>query len=102
MRRPAPRLLSAALENVVAALAPATPLAAVQHVWQDAVGEAIASEAQPVSERAGVLTIVCRSAVWAQELDLMAPSLLERLNAAPGGARVTALRVVATGRGIIA
>jgi len=102
MRRSAPRPLAAALEDVVAALAPATPLAAVQRAWQGAVGEAIAREAQPVSERAGVLTIACRSAVWAQELDLMAPSVLERLNDALGGARVTGLRVVATGRRITA
>jgi predicted nucleic acid-binding Zn ribbon protein len=100
MRRTAPRPLARALDDLVSSLAPATPLAAVQRAWPAAVGEAIAREAQPVSERAGVLTIACRSSVWAQELELMAPSLLERLNQALAGDAVSSLRVVATGRGI--
>ena len=29
-----------------------------------------------------MLTVACHSATWAQELDLLAPDLLERLNAA--------------------
>ena len=33
----------------------------------------------PVSEREGVVTIACRSATWAQELDLMQNELLESL-----------------------
>ena len=34
----------------------------------------------------------CEAAVWAQELDLMGPELIARLNAALGAERVTALR----------
>jgi hypothetical protein len=45
-------------------------------------GEAVAAEANPVSERAGLVTVACRSATWAQELDLLQSELLERLNAA--------------------
>ena len=45
-------------------------------------GEAVAAEAEPVSERDGVVTIACRSATWAQELDLLGPDLLERLKRA--------------------
>ena len=60
--------------------APATPLATVQAVWPEVVGGAIADETEPVSERDGVIGVACRSAVWAQELDLMVPQLLERLN----------------------
>jgi predicted nucleic acid-binding Zn ribbon protein len=32
-----------------------------------------------------VVTIACRSSVWAQELELLAPDLLEKLRAALGG-----------------
>jgi predicted nucleic acid-binding Zn ribbon protein len=39
-----------------------------------------------------VLTITCRSAVWAQELDLMGPEVVARLNEALGRDAVTALR----------
>ena len=85
MRRRAPRPLSAALEQLGHEAAPQTVLARVQAVWMDTVGEAIAAEAQPVSEHAGTLTVTCRSATWASELELLAPDLLEKLNGALGG-----------------
>ena len=58
----------------------------------------MAEESAPVSERQGTVTVACRSAVWAQELELLAGDLTDRLNArigaAAAGARVTALRFV--------
>ena len=103
MRRRAPRPLSEALGAVAAELAPQTPLAAIQRCWPEAVGSAIAREARPVTARDGVVTVACGSGVWAQELTLMAPHLIERLNtalrtgAAPATApRVTSLRCLAT------
>jgi predicted nucleic acid-binding Zn ribbon protein len=100
MSRSAPRPLSFALDELRDRLAPATPLAAVQRAWSDAAGPAIAREATPVSERAGVVTVACRSAVWAQELDLLAPTLVEGLNERLEGVEVRSLRCVATGGGI--
>ena len=82
MRRVAPRPLAAALADAVGQAAPATPLARVQACWAEAVGPAIAAEAAPVAERSGTLTVECRSAVWAGELELLAPDLVARLNAA--------------------
>lgn len=100
MSRRAPRPLAAALAPLQAALAPATLLAEVQRVWPDAAGAAVAREAAPASERGGVLTVVCSSSVWAQELDLMAPLVLERLNAALRNGEVRRLRcVTGAGRG---
>jgi predicted nucleic acid-binding Zn ribbon protein len=93
VRRRAPVPLAGAVEALTRRLEPLTPLAAVQRAWPDAVGPAIAAECAPASERAGVVTVTCRSAVWAQELALMAPELTERLNAALGAPRVTELRV---------
>ena len=98
--RLAPRPLSRALASLEERLAPLTPLAAVQRVWPEVVGEAIARQAEPVAERGGVVTVACRSAVWAQELDLMAPDLVQRLNSALGEARVSALRCTARGASI--
>jgi len=60
--------------------APKTPLAALQAVWENTVGEQIAAVASPVSERGGEVTIACRDSVWAQELDLMQEQLLQRLS----------------------
>jgi predicted nucleic acid-binding Zn ribbon protein len=78
-------------------MAPTTPLAAVQAGWLEAVGEVIAREARPVAERDGVITVACRSAVWAQELDLMGSEVVERLNRALEDAVVRRLRCVASG-----
>ena len=96
MRRPAPRPFSLALGDLRDRLAPATPLAAVQRAWPAAAGPAIAREAEPVSERDGVVTIACRSAVWAQKLDLLSADLVERLNEALERPLVRGLRCTAT------
>ncbi len=92
MRRPSPRPLSWALEGLTAELAPASTLAQVQACWEGVVGAAIAAAARPTAEREGVLTVQCEAAVWAQELDLMAPELLPRLNTALGEDRLHRLR----------
>ena len=97
MRRRGPRPLSVALAGLTDDLVPATALGEVQRRWAEAVGEAIAREATPVAERRGVVTVACRSAVWAQELDLMSTELVERLNRALGRPAVRALRCTATG-----
>lgn len=85
MRRRAPRQIATALEGLVQEAAPATLLARVQACWGEAVGPAIAAEAKPIAEREGTLTVACRSATWASEIELLAPDLLEKLNATLGG-----------------
>jgi len=74
-----PRSLAGALEAVRAEVSPQTLLAAVQEAWPDAAGRLAAAQGDPVAERNGVVTIACRSATWAQELDLMSPILAEKL-----------------------
>jgi predicted nucleic acid-binding Zn ribbon protein len=78
-RRRAPRQAGGALRSALRQAAPATPLAAAQSVWAEAVGERVAAVAEPVSERAGTLTVRCSDSVWAQELELMQDQLLGRL-----------------------
>ena len=92
MRRSGPRPLAIALERVTAAAAPATLLAEVQRAWPDAAGDAFATHAVPVAERAGVVTVGCSSSVWAQELDLLSERVVERLNDALGRPAVKGLR----------
>jgi predicted nucleic acid-binding Zn ribbon protein len=96
--RRAPRPLGPAIEALAARLAPATLLAEVQRVWEAAAGAAIAAEAHPQSERDGTVTLLCSSAVWMQEIDLMGPALVAELNGALGAERVRAVRCVATDR----
>jgi predicted nucleic acid-binding Zn ribbon protein len=89
------RPLALALEDVRDELAPATVLADVQRAWAGAVGSTIAAEATPTSERGGIVTVSCSASVWAQELDLMSPVILERLNGMLHGAVIGRLRCVA-------
>lgn len=93
-RRGAPRSLGDAIRRSRSEAEPATLLAAVQGAWRSALGERVASEARPVREREGVVTVSCRAATWAQELDLLQRELLERLNAAIEPRRVEGLRFV--------
>ena len=101
MRRLAPRPAGIALAAVRGELAPATTLARVQGCWREAVGPVVAGEAHPVSEHEGTVTVACDTAVWAQELDLLGPELVGRLNELLGGPEgdepVRAIRVVAGG-----
>ena len=101
MRRLAPRGLGPALERAAHELAPQTTLARVQAVWEGAVGSTMAAEAEPVSERQGTVTVACRSAVWANELALLSPELVTKLNRAlgahPARPGVRDLRFVAGG-----
>jgi predicted nucleic acid-binding Zn ribbon protein len=96
VRRRAPRPLARAVEAYAAMLAPATPLARVQRVWAEAVGNVVAREAEPVAVRGGALTVACRSAVWAQELDLMSGTVTEALNEALGEPVIKTLRCRST------
>ena len=97
--RRGPRPLAEAFGALADELAPATLLADVQRAWPATVGDAIAAQARPTAERAGVVTVSCAASVWAQELDLMAPQLIGRLNAALRAGAVTRLRCVAVGHG---
>ncbi len=92
MSRYAPRSISTALAELTSSLAPATTLARVQEIWEKAAGPAISAACRPVAERAGALTIACEAAVWAQELELMAGDLIDRVNAELGSESITKLR----------
>jgi predicted nucleic acid-binding Zn ribbon protein len=94
VRKPAPHAIGSTIRALREQAQPATLLAAVQASWREAVGEAIAQQAWPVRDRDGVITVECRAATWAQELDLLQTDLLERLNSQLGDARVTRLRMI--------
>ncbi len=90
-----PRRLGSAFERLIAEQAPETLLAEVQTAWPGVCGPQIAARAEPVAERDGRVTIACESGAWAQELELMGELLRERIDAAIGPDRVTALRFTA-------
>jgi predicted nucleic acid-binding Zn ribbon protein len=92
MKRRAPRPLALAIQGLAGDLEPTVPLARVQRVWRQAVGEAIAAAGEPTAERDGVLTVTCSDAVWSAELEMMSGQLAEQLNAALGEPLITKLR----------
>ncbi|HEU4736408.1 MAG TPA: DUF721 domain-containing protein [Solirubrobacterales bacterium] len=91
-RRRAPRPAAEGLRSALEQAAPKTPLAALQSVWAELVGERIAAVARPVSERGGEVTVDCSDSVWAQELDLMQAQLLGRLEERLAGRAPQSLR----------
>jgi predicted nucleic acid-binding Zn ribbon protein len=96
-----PKRLGDVLSAVRSEAAPATMLAAAQELWAEVAGPKVAAESAPVSERDGLITVACHSAVWAQELDLLQRELVDRLNEAirersgGEGAAVSGLRFTA-------
>jgi predicted nucleic acid-binding Zn ribbon protein len=93
--RRSPRPVTVALDQVRDRLEPQTLLAEVQRHWRAAVGASIAEQAVPSAERGGVLTVSCAASVWAHELDLMGPAIVERLNSMLVEGRILRLRCVA-------
>lgn len=73
-------------------MAPETPLAAIQMIWDEVVGERIAAVTEVQEEREGVVTVTCSSAVWAEELELMAPRITAGLRDRLDGSNPRQLR----------
>jgi predicted nucleic acid-binding Zn ribbon protein len=94
VRRRAPSSVADVLREAVAQVAPDTLLARVQARWAEVAGAAIAAESAPSAEREGTITVECSGSVWAQELALLAPDLVGRLNASLKGPEVRALRFI--------
>jgi predicted nucleic acid-binding Zn ribbon protein len=92
VRRRAPEPFADVLRDAVAAAAPDTLLARVQAVWPQVAGAAIAAETGPASEREGMVMVECSGATWAQELTLLEPDLVARLNARLEPFQVRSLR----------
>ncbi|MEQ9335866.1 MAG: DUF721 domain-containing protein, partial [Miltoncostaeaceae bacterium] len=61
--------------------------------WVASVGEAAARHSDPVRRsRAGVVSVACSSAMWAQELMARRDELIERLRAESGDTTIAGLR----------
>ena len=53
---------------------------AVWGVWDQAVGETVAKQAQPTLVRGGTLFVKCSSSAWMQELQFMKGTICKELN----------------------
>jgi predicted nucleic acid-binding Zn ribbon protein len=61
--------------------------------WDRIVGAELAARCQPVSLRAGELTLAAESTAWAMQLRGMVPTLMTRIRAELGPDVVTRIRV---------
>ncbi len=79
--------LSSTLQKIINArgLAGKLGIYRVLGQWEPAVGTGIASHAQPVFIRGKKLTVQVDSPVWMQQLSLLKPELIEKLNGRLGG-----------------
>lgn len=67
----------------------------LRHAWTQVVGEQAAAQSLPVRRsRAGVVTVACASAAWAQELDMFRDRWTRQLAAAVIDPPITDLRFV--------
>jgi hypothetical protein len=66
----------------------------IGEVWPAALGERISSRAVPLRLTRGELLVGVPDAVWRQELSLLAPEIVARLNERLGAAVVQRLRLV--------
>lgn len=71
--------ISSVISELTTGIEPATALARVQSAWPAAVGETVARWAEPVSERAGVVTFACTDSMVAHELQMIKLELIEKL-----------------------
>lgn len=87
-----PEPVARALREFRAEIQPESPLAAIQAIWEGAVGEQIASVTTLAEEVDGTLYVDCESAVWSQELSLMEPQIRANLAEAIEGEPPSKLR----------
>ena len=72
---------------------PAGATGVLAEAWRGVVGPAVADHTAPLRRsRAGVLTVACSSAAWAQELTMRRDELVRMLTEAAPDAGVTGLR----------
>jgi hypothetical protein len=65
---------------------------AVWGVWDQAVGETVAQQAQPTFVRGGTLFVKCSSSAWMQQLQFMKGTICKELNRLLGKEVVKELR----------
>jgi hypothetical protein len=77
-----------------AGLEPTSDVWQLGEIWSAALGAQIASRATPVRLARGELLIAVAEAVWRQELQLLAPQIMAKLNQALGREVVQRVRLV--------
>ncbi|MBE3604541.1 DUF721 domain-containing protein [bacterium] len=95
-RRKYPQQIGGPLQEILARLDTEGHFEIVRlmRLWPDAVGETIARRTQVAGLKFHVATVKVSGAMWIQELNLMKPQILSRLNDALGNDTVRDIRFV--------
>ncbi len=85
--------LSATIEKLLASRGLSSRLKEyrVLGVWERAVGEGIARHARPAMVRGKKLTVTVDSSAWMQQLSLLRPEIIAKLNSAMGADAVESI-----------
>jgi predicted nucleic acid-binding Zn ribbon protein len=67
-------------------------LTRVWQIWDDAVGETIAANAQPVAFKGDVLLVHATSSTWIHQLQFLKADMITKLNAAVGKAVISEIK----------
>jgi hypothetical protein len=71
---------------------PGDPLSAIAAAWPDIAGSRAAQHSAPLEISGDALVVATRSSAWSQQLQLLAPQILERLREFDSGGKLVALR----------
>jgi hypothetical protein len=66
--------------------------AATAAAWRRTVGERVASRALPIRQRGDTLIVRVATSTWLSELQMLAPTIVERLRTEAGCGRIKSLR----------
>ena len=70
--RRTPRPITLSIQELVQRVRPATVLTEVQAVWSEAT--------QLIGVKNGELLVQCESSLWSQEISLLAPQIIRKIN----------------------
>jgi predicted nucleic acid-binding Zn ribbon protein len=62
--------------------------------WEEIAGEAVAAHSQPLSVKAGVLTIMAETSTWATQLSFLSEVLIKKINNNLADNAITQLRIL--------
>jgi predicted nucleic acid-binding Zn ribbon protein len=70
----------------------ASELTRVWQIWDDAVGEIIAANAQPVAFKRDLLLVHATSSTWIHQLQFLKADIISKLNAALGKPMISEIK----------
>jgi predicted nucleic acid-binding Zn ribbon protein len=92
--------LGEVIDNLMAdqVFARGMPIAHLAAAWTSIVGERLASETEPASLEAGVLTVTATSGPWGAQARFLHEEIRRRADEALGNNKISAIRIIVRNR----